>query len=172
MTDREFEPNADELAANNAAYRARFTDAGLSVTPTRRLAIVTCMDSRMDMFAMLGLGKGQAHVLRNAGGVITDDVVRSLCLSQRLLGTREVIMIHHTDCGLEKVNEATFVAELEAETGHRPDWILQRFDSPYDDVAESVRRIRANPFVPYRDHIRGFVYRVDTGELVEVAVDR
>lgn len=171
MIDPGFVPNADELAANNVVYRAGFSDAGLSVSPTRRLAIVTCMDSRMDVFAMLGLGKGQAHVVRNAGGVVTDDVVRSVCLSQRLLGTREVIMIHHTDCGLEKVDEASFVAELEAETGQRPEWILQRFDSPYDDVAESVRRMRANPFVPYRNHIRGFVYRVESGELVEVTVD-
>lgn len=171
MTDSDFKPNADELAVNNVAYRAGFVDAGLSVSPTLQLAIVTCMDSRMDVFAMLGLGKGQAHVVRNAGGVVTDDVIRSVCLSQRLLGTREVIMIHHTDCGLEKVDEASFVAELEAETGERPHWILQRFDSPYDDVAESVRRLRANPFVPHRDHIRGFVYRVESGELVEVAVD-
>lgn len=166
-----FDPNADELLSHNVDYAARFADAGLSVSPTRRLAIVTCMDSRMDVFAMLGLGKGEAHVVRNAGGVVTDDVIRSVCLSQRLLGTREVIMIHHTDCGLEKVDEPSFVADLEAETGQRPDWIVQRFDSPYDDVAESVRRMRANPFVPHRDHIRGFVYRVESGELVEVAVD-
>ncbi len=165
-----FDPNTDEMLSHNADYAAGFVDAELSVSPIRRLAIVTCMDSRMDMFSMLGLGKGEAHIIRNAGGVVTDDVVRSLCLSQRLLGTREVIMIHHTDCGLEKVDEASFVAELEAETGQRPDWVLQRFDSPFVDVAESVRRLRANPFVPYRDHIRGFVYRVDNGELVEVRV--
>lgn len=164
-----FEPNTAELLSNNADYASRFVDAELSVSPSRRLAIVTCMDSRMDMFSMLGLGKGEAHIIRNAGGVVTDDVIRSVCLSQRLLGTREVMMIHHTDCGLEKVDEGSFVAELEAETGQRPEWTLQRFDSPYDDVAESVRRLRANPFVPHRDHIRGFVYRVESGELVEVA---
>ncbi len=171
MTEPEFTPNADELAANNLAYQQDFVDAGLSVSPTRRLAIVACMDSRMDMFSMLGLGKGEAHILRNAGGVVTDDVIRSVCLSQRLLGTREVIMIHHTDCGLEKVDEESFLTQLEDETGRRPEWILQRFDSPYDDVAESVRRMRGNQFVLHRDHIRGFVYRVDSGELVEVPVD-
>ena len=171
MSDRDWAPNGDELLDNNARYQKDFVDAGLSVSPTRALALITCMDSRMDMFAMLGLDKGEAHIIRNAGGVVTDDVVRSLCLSQRLLGTREVILIHHTDCGLEKVDEAAFLAELEAETGERPDWILEHFDSPYTDVARSITKIRANPFVPHRDHVRGFVYRVDTGELVEVHAD-
>ena len=168
MKDTGWAPSGDELLGNNARYREAFVDAGLSVSPTRALALITCMDSRMDMFAMLGLGKGEAHIIRNAGGVVTDDVVRSLCLSQRLLGTREVLLIHHTDCGLEKVDETSFLAELEAETGERPDWILERFDSPYVDVARSIGKIRANRFVPHRDHVRGFVYRVDTGELVEV----
>lgn len=161
-------PHADRLLANNRAYQERFADAGLPVQPRLRLAVVACMDSRMDIFAMLGLGKGEAHVIRNAGGVVTDEVVRSLCLSQRLLGTREVILVHHTDCGLEKVDEPSFLAALETETGLRPAWELHSFSDPYEAVARSLRRLREDPFVPHRDRIRGFVYRVDTGALEEV----
>lgn len=166
-----FEPNTDELLARNAAYAAEFSDADLAVAPTRRLAVVACMDSRMDVFPILGLGKGEAHIIRNAGGVITDDVIRSLCLSQRLLGTREVILIHHTDCGLEKVDEGAFKAELEDELGVKPWWALESFDDPYQDVAQSIRRLRMTPFVPFQDHVRGFVYEVDSGRLVEVTAD-
>ena len=164
-----FEPNTDELVAHNAEYAARFTDADLQVAPKRQLAVVACMDSRMDIFQILGLGNGEAHIVRNAGGVITDDVIRSLCLSQRLLGTREIVLLHHTDCGLQKVDEATFKAELEAELGIKPWWALESFDDPHRDVAQSMRRLQLTPFVPFRDAVRGFVYDVTTGRLDEVA---
>jgi carbonic anhydrase len=164
-----FEPSTDELIARNAEYAARFRDASLQVSPMRHLAIVACMDSRMDIFAILGLGNGEAHIIRNAGGVITDDVIRSLCLSQRLLGTREVVLLHHTDCGLQKVTEDEFKAELEAELGVKPWWALESFDDPYRDVAQSMRRLAMTPFVSHKDHVRGFVYEVTTGRLVEVA---
>lgn len=164
----EFTPNADELLANNQAYAVGFSAGRLPVAPRRRLAIVACMDSRMDTFEILGLQPGEAHIIRNAGGVITDDVIRSLCVSQRLLGTREVILIHHTDCGLQKVTEDAFKAELEAELGIKPWWALESFNDPYADTAQSIRRLRATPFVPHRDHIRGFVYDVDHGTLNEV----
>jgi carbonic anhydrase len=164
----EFTPNADELLANNAAYADSFADEHLPVAPRRRLAIVACMDSRMDIFELLGLEHGEAHVIRNAGGVITDDVIRSLCLSQRYLGTREVILLHHTDCGLQRVTEDAFKAELQAELGVKPWWALESFSDPYVDTAQSMRRLAMTPFVPYRDHIRGFVYDVDTGRLHEV----
>jgi carbonic anhydrase len=167
-SDSEFAPNADELLANNAEYAAAFSDDHLAVAPTRRLAIVACMDSRMDIFELLGLGHGEAHVIRNAGGVITDDVVRSLCLSQRYLGTREVILLHHTDCGLQRVTEDSFKAQLEQEVGIKPSWALEAFTDPFDDTGQSIRRLRQSPFVPFKDHVRGFVYDVDTGVLHEV----
>jgi carbonic anhydrase len=163
-----FQPNADELVGNNAAYAARFTDADLQVAPKRRLAVVACMDSRMDIFQILGLGNGEAHIIRNAGGVITDDVIRSLCLSQRFLGTREIVLLHHTDCGLQKVDETEFKAELEEELGIKPWWALESFDDPHRDVAQSMRRLQLTPFVPHRDQVRGFVYDVTTGSLDEV----
>jgi carbonic anhydrase len=164
----DFTANADELLANNAEYASGFSDDHLAVAPSRRLAIVACMDSRMDIFELLGLGHGEAHVIRNAGGVITDDVVRSLCLSQRYLGTREVILLHHTDCGLQRVTEDSFKAQLEAEVGIKPPWALEAFTDPFHDTGQSIRRLRQSPFVPYKDHVRGFVYDVDTGLLHEV----
>jgi carbonic anhydrase len=168
MADHDFRPSADELVANNAAAAETFDGADLQVAPKRQLAVVACMDSRMDMFKILGLGNGEAHIIRNAGGVITDDVVRSLCLSQRLLGTREVILVHHTDCGLQKVNAEEFNAELEAELGLKPSWAVESFDDPYADVRQSMQRIHHNPFVPHKDHVRGFVYDVTDGLLHEV----
>lgn len=164
----EFVPNADELLAHNANYAARFHDEHLQVAPKRRLAVVECMDSRMDTFQILGLSDGEAHIIRNAGGVITDDVIRSLCLSQRLLGTREIILMHHTDCGLQKVTEDAFKAELEAELGIKPRWALESFEDPYADVRQSMQRLQHTPFVPHKDHIRGFVYNVSDGRLYEV----
>jgi carbonic anhydrase len=166
-----FRPNADELLAFNVEYAASFSDDHLPVAPQRRLAIVACMDSRMDIFEMLGLAHGEAHVIRNAGGVITDDVIRSLCLSQRFLGTREVILLHHTDCGLQRVTEDAFNAELEAELGIKPWWALESFTDPYTDTRQSMRRLDMTPFVPHKDHVRGFVYDVDTGRLNEVSLD-
>lgn len=166
---RPFAPNTDELVGHNRSYADEFGDDDLAVSPTRRLAIVACMDSRMDIFAILGLGHGEAHVIRNAGGVITDDVIRSLCLSQRLLGTREVILLHHTDCGLQQVTEDQFKADLERELGVKPWWSLESFADPWVDVRQSMQRLRLTPFVPHKDHIRGFVYDVATGRLDEVA---
>lgn len=161
-------PSADELLANNQAYAASFSDHDSALAPRRHLAVVACMDSRMDIFEMLGLRHGDSHVIRNAGGVVTDDVVRSLVLSQRLLGTREIILIHHTDCGLQKVTEDEFKRELEAECGIRPWWALESFADPYTDVRQSIGRLQLSPFIAYKDHIRGFVYDVADGRLHEV----
>lgn len=166
-----FVPGAAEFLERNAEYAANFDDGGLAVAPQRRLAIVACMDSRMDIFEMLGLAHGEAHVIRNAGGVITDDVIRSLCLSQRKLGTREVILLHHTDCGLQTVTEDAFKIELEAELGIKPWWALESFTDPYADTLQSMRRLQATPFVPHKEHIRGFVYDVETGKLGEVIAE-
>lgn len=161
-------PNIAELIEHNRTYAADFHDAELEVQPTRRLAVVACMDSRIDTFAVLGLGNGEAHIIRNAGGVITDDVIRSLCLSQRFLGTREIVLVHHTDCGLQKVDEAEFREELAAELGIKPWWSLETFGDPYADVQQSIQRLRMTPFIPYKDHISGFVYDVTDGVLHEV----
>ncbi len=167
MSEAEFAPNADELVEKNQVYAEAFHDSELQVSPTRHLALVVCMDSRIDVFAVLGLGNGEAHVIRNAGGVITDDVVRSLCLSQRLLGTREVMLVHHTDCGLQKVREDDFRAELIEEIGVTPTWTLDAFSDPATDVRQSMRRLELSPFVD-SSHVRGFVYDVTTGTLEEV----
>ena len=167
----QFVPNADEMLARNVEYAARFADDHLPVAPRRQLAIVACMDSRMDIFEMLGLAHGEAHVIRNAGGVITDDVIRSLCLSQRYLGTREIILLHHTDCGLQRVTEDIFKAELEAELGIKPWWALESFSDPYTDTRQSMRRLDMTPFVPHKEHVRGFVYDVDSGQLNEVTLE-
>ncbi len=167
----DFRPNADELIANNAAYAERFADQKLQVEPRRQLAIVACMDSRMDIFEMLGLAHGDAHVIRNAGGTVTDDVVRSLVLSQLYLGTREIVLIHHTDCGLQKTDDTSFRNLLDEEFGLRPPWALEAFSDPYADVRQSLSRLRNNPFIRHKDHVRGFVYRVDDGRLDEVAAD-
>lgn len=168
MTDEPFQPSADELLAFNGHYVAQFSDHDLALHPARHLAIVTCMDSRMDIFQMLGLSHGDAHIIRNAGGVVTDDVIRSLVLSQRFLGTREVILVHHTNCGLQAINEADFKASLEAEVGFKPWWGLECFLDPYDDTRQSINRLQQSPFVKYKEHIRGFVYDVADGRLHEV----
>lgn len=163
-----FRPNADELLANNVLFVEGYADRELSLRPRRKLAIVACMDSRMDIFQMLGLGHGEAHIIRNAGGVVTDDVIRSLVLSQRSLGTREIILIHHTNCGLQDISEDEFKAELEAEVGIKPWWALEGFTDPYADVRQSIKRLHHSPFVAHKDHIRGFVYDVADGSLNEV----
>lgn len=169
MTDTpEFLPNVEELVEYNAKVAERFDDADLQVAPLRNLAIVACMDSRIDTFKILGLGNGEAHIIRNAGGIITDDVIRSLCLSQRFLGTREIILVHHTDCGLQKVDEDVFRNQLEAELGVKPWWSLEAFTDPYQDVAQSVRRLHMTPFLPFKEHITGFVYDVTDGLLHKV----
>lgn len=170
--DQPFVPTTDSIVEHNRDFADRFTGGALQVEPVRRMAVVACMDSRMDLFELLGLSHGEAHIIRNAGGVVTDDVIRSLCLSQRLLGTREIVLVHHTDCGLQKVTEDAFKAELEAELGIKPWWSLECFVDPHADVRQSIQRLRTTPFVPHKDHIRGFVYDVRTGLLDEVHPDR
>lgn len=168
MTDQPFTPSADELLAHNEQYVATFADHDLALRPRRKLCIVACMDSRMDIFQMLGLAHGDAHVIRNAGGVVTDDVIRSLVLSQRRLGTREIILVHHTDCGLQTVTEDVLKAELEAEVGIKPWWALESFTDPYTDTRQSINRLLHSPFVLHKDHISGFVYDVADGRLHQV----
>jgi carbonic anhydrase len=158
----------DELVQNNEGFAASLAERHLDVEPSRRLAIVTCMDSRLDVFAALGLGDGEAHVLRNAGGVITDDVIRSLAVSQRRLGTREVMLIHHTDCGMQKLTDDGFRAELRDATGTAPAFAIESFDDVEADVRQSILRVRQSPFLPHREAVRGFVYDVDTHRLGEV----
>jgi carbonic anhydrase len=161
----------DDLVANNEGFAASLPEQHLDVAPSRRLAIVTCMDSRLDVFAALGLGHGEAHVLRNAGGVITDDVIRSLAISQRKLGTREVMLIHHTDCGMQTITDDGFRAELQEATGVAPAFAVESFTDVDADVRQSILRVRRSGFVPHRDVVRGFVYDVDTHALREIRVD-
>jgi carbonic anhydrase len=158
----------DELVANNKAFAEQVEESHLPVEPASHLAIVTCMDSRLDVFAALGLGDGEAHVLRNAGGVITDDVIRSLALSQRKLGTREVMLIHHDDCGLQKVTDDGFRDELREATGIAPAFAIESFTDVEADVRQSILRVRRSDFLPYRESVRGFVYDVGTHALREV----
>jgi carbonic anhydrase len=161
----------DDLLANNRAFAAGRPVEHLDVRPRRRLAVVACMDSRLNVFAALGLLDGEAHVLRNAGGVITDDVIRSLAVSQRRLGTREVMLIHHTDCGLMTLTDDGFRAELQAASGVAPAFAIESFTDLDADVRQSILRVRRSPFLPHRDAVRGFVYDVDTRLLREVRVD-
>jgi carbonic anhydrase len=158
----------DELIANNDGFAASLPDKHLDVHPSRQLAIVTCMDSRLDVFAALGLHDGEAHVLRNAGGVITDDVIRSLAVSQRRLGTREVMLVHHTDCGMQKLTDDGFRTELMETTGVAPAFAIESFADVDADVRQSILRVRRSAFLPHRDLVRGFVYDVDTHRLREV----
>ncbi len=160
----------DELLANNRAFADSLAERHLDVRPSRQLAIVTCMDSRLDVFAALGLGDGEAHVLRNAGGVITDDVIRSLAVSQRRLGTREVMLVHHTDCGLETISDDGFRDELREATGVAPAFAIESFKDVDADVRQSILRVRRSTFIPHRESVRGFVYDVDTHRLREVEV--
>ncbi len=158
----------DAVQASRAWRDSRFPNEGhLDVAPRRHLAVVACMDSRIDVFGLLGLEVGEAHVLRNAGGVITDDMIRSLSISQRRLGTREIVLVHHTDCGLMRLSEDGFKAELEKETGMKPAWAVESFTDPAASVRQSMQRIRSSPFIPQRGQVRGFVYDVDSGELRE-----
>jgi carbonic anhydrase len=157
----------DEYLRNNAAYAAGYR-ASLPGRPARHVVVVACMDSRLDLGALLGLGDGDAHVIRNAGGVVTDDMIRSLSISQRLLGTTEVILVHHTDCGMGKTTEDDFKGAVEAETGIRPPWAVEAFTDAAADVRQSIGRIKASPFVPHKDAVRGFVFDVETGRLDEV----
>lgn len=158
---------ADELIAHNVAYADRYTGPR-PVIPSRHLTVLTCMDSRMDVHAMLGLELGEAHVVRNAGGIVTDDVVRSLAISQRRLRTEAVLVIHHTDCGLLNLDEDAFAAELAADAGAAPSWRSGTFTDVDDDVRKSVAMLRDSPYLQSRTDIRGFVFEVDTGKLREV----
>ena len=160
----------DELVGNNRAFAHALPSHHLDVRPRRRLAVVTCMDSRLDVFAALGLQDGEAHVLRNAGGVITDDVIRSLAVSQRRLGTRAVMLIHHTDCGMQALTDYGFRAELQEATGVAPAFAIESFTDVEADVRQSVRRVRRSPFLLHTDLVRGFVYDVDSHRLREVEV--
>jgi carbonic anhydrase len=158
----------DQLLENNARYAESFTKGELALPPARKLAVVACMDARLDVHRILGLEEGEAHVIRNAGGVVTDDAVRSLAISQRLLGTEEIVLIHHTDCGMLTFTDDQVKAQIEADTGIRPAFALEAFPDLERDVRQSVARIQASPFIPHKDHIRGFVYDVHTGRLNEV----
>lgn len=157
----------DEFLTNNAVYAETFAGP-LQLPPARRLAVVACMDARLDVYRILGLDEGDAHVIRNAGGAVTDDTVRSLAISQRLLGTREIILIHHTDCGMLTFTDDAFKRDIESDTGIRPPWAAEAFTELADDVRQSVRRITVSPFVPHTDAVRGFVFDVGTGKLNEV----
>ncbi len=159
----------DEFLANNARYAESFDKGDVPLPPGRKTAVVACMDARIETGALLGLEEGDAHVIRNAGGVVTDDVLRSLTISQRLLGTREIILVHHTDCGMVTFSDDAVKAQIEADTGVRPSFALEAFPDAEEDVRQSIRRIEACPFIPEKGQIRGFVYDVATGKLNEVS---
>lgn len=157
----------DEMLAAAEAYASAYP-GGLPAAPARRVAVVACMDARIDVYRLLGLEIGDAHVLRNAGGVVTPDMIRSLAISQRKLGTREIVLVHHTQCGMQTFTDDEFKAELEAETGVRPYWSPETFRDAEADVRRSMNRIAADPFIPHKDAVRGFVLDVDSGALTEV----
>jgi carbonic anhydrase len=157
----------DELLENNARYAQSFTGP-LPLPPGRQLAVLACMDARLDVYRILGLQEGESHVIRNAGGVVTDDEIRSLAISQRLLGTEEIILIHHTDCGMLTFTDDGFKRGIQDEIGIKPEWAAEAFPDVDEDVRQSVARIKASPFVPHKDSIRGFVFDVATGKLNEV----
>jgi carbonic anhydrase len=158
----------DELLRNNADYAAVFQAGDLPLPPATHVAVVACMDARLNPYGVLGLSEGDAHIIRNAGGVVTDDAIRSLTISQRLLGTREIILIHHTDCGMLTFNDDDVKAAIEKDTGLRPPFALEAFSDLDEDVRQSIRRIQASPFIPNKESVRGFVYDVRTGQLREV----
>lgn len=162
----------DELVRNAEAYAAAFAGGVPSPRPKRHVAVVACMDARLNLFPLLGLNEGDAHIIRNAGGVVTDDAIRSLAISQRKLGTREIVLVHHTDCGLLYFTEDEFREELERETGFRPTWAAETFRDVDEDVRQSITRVLASPFIPHKETVRGFVYEVETGRLREVTADR
>src|SRR5215467_13565458 len=156
----------DEYLANNARYAETFSGP-LPLPPSRQVAVVACMDARLNVYAILGLKDGEAHVIRNAGGVVTDDKIRSLAISRRLLGTREIVLIHHTDCGMLTFSDDDFRAQVQEDTGIKPEWAAEAFADLDEDVRQSIARIKASPFIPHRDQVRGFVYDVKTGRLRE-----
>jgi carbonic anhydrase len=159
----------DELLKNNEAYAASFDKGDLPLPPGRKVAVLACMDARLDPARVLGLEEGDAHVIRNAGGVVSEDAIRSLAISQHLLGTEEIVILHHTDCGMLTFSDNEFAERLESETGSRPGWDAQAFEDLDIDVRDSIERIQNSPFVPRTDRVRGFVYEVETGRLREVS---
>lgn len=161
----------DQLLKNAEAYAAAFDKGDLPLPPARKVAIVACMDARLNLYALLGLTEGDAHIIRNAGGVITDDQIRSLAISQRLLGTEEVMLIHHTGCGMLTFSDDVFREQIRAETGIEPPWAAETFGDLDIDVRQSVARIQASPFIPVKSSVRGFVYDVHNGTLREVKLD-
>jgi carbonic anhydrase len=157
----------DEFLANNARYAEQFAGP-LPLPPAKGVAVIACMDARLNVYGILGLNEGEAHVIRNAGGVVTDDEIRSLAISQRLLGTHEIILIHHTDCGMLTFTDDDFKRAIQLDTGIKPTWSAEAFPDLEEDVRQSIARIAASPFVPHKDAIRGFVFDVATGKLSEV----
>jgi carbonic anhydrase len=157
----------DDLLANNATYAESF-EGPLPLPPAKHLAVLACMDARLDVYSILGLEPGESHVIRNAGGVVTDDEIRSLAISQRLLGTEEIILIHHTDCGMLTFTDDEFKRSIQDETGIKPEWAAEAFPDLEEDVRQSIARIKASPFIPKTDSVRGFVFDVATGKLNEV----
>jgi len=158
----------DDLVNNAERYAEGFDKGALPMPPGKGVAVLACMDARINPYGLLGLSEGDAHVIRNAGGVVTDDAIRSLTISQRLLGTTEIVLIHHTDCGMLTFHDDDVKAQIEADTGLRPSFALEAFPDADDDVRQSIGRIKASPFIPNKDAIRGFVYEVETGRLREV----
>jgi carbonic anhydrase len=159
----------DELLENAALYADSFDHGELPLPPAKGVAVVACMDARLNVYGLLGLNEGDAHVIRNAGGVITDDEIRSLSISQRLLGTREIVLIHHTDCGMLTFSDDEFRRQVQQETGIKPEWAAEAFDDLDADVRQSIARIKASPFIPHKESVRGFIYDVKSGSLTEVS---
>jgi carbonic anhydrase len=159
----------EELLRNNERYAESFDKGDLPLPPAKGVAVVACMDARLDVHKILGLQEGDAHVIRNAGGVITDDEIRSLAISQRLLGTREIILIHHTDCGMLTFTDDEVKQQIQEEVGIKPEFALEAFSDLEEDVRQSMRRIQASPFIPHKESVRGFIYEVETGRLREVS---
>jgi carbonic anhydrase len=158
----------DDLLQNAEAYAASFDKGDLPLPPAKKLAVLACMDARLNPYALLGLQEGDAHIIRNAGGVVTDDEIRSLAISQRLLGTEEIILIHHTDCGMLTFTDDAFKRSVQDDVGIKPEWAAEAFEDLDEDVRQSVARIKASPFIPRKDSVRGFVYEVESGRLREV----
>ena len=158
----------DELLENNRSYAEAFEKGDLPMPPAKKLAILSCMDARVIPSRILGLAEGDAHIIKNAGGVVTDDALRSLAISQHLLGTEEIILIHHTDCGMLTFTDEELADKLEQASGQRPEWSARAFSDLEEDVRDSIKRITESPFIPHRDRVRGFIYDVETGELSEV----
>lgn len=158
----------DKYLENNKAYAASFSGP-LPLPPSNKIAVLACMDARLNVYGALGIQEGESHVIRNAGGVVTDDEIRSLAISQRLLGTEEIVLIHHTDCGMLTFTDDEFKASIQDETGIKPEWAAESFNDLETDVRQSVARIKASPFIPKKDNIRGFIFDVATGQLNEVS---